>query len=130
MNQKQKEELNKELCQLLGICWHEHKCTKVDGGFSWVCGKCRDVYPFEDGSLLSNPDFTSDSGKIQLLREMRRRDDWVGFIEKVGMIHHPPHSQSRGRETIYYIEDFDILDRTGLLAIAAKDFLKGQKERS
>jgi hypothetical protein len=49
-----------------------------------------------------------------------------GFIEKFGMVHYSSYYE-RAEKTVYYIDSDLILDDTGKLAIAARDFLKGQK---
>ena len=123
------EDLNKELCELLGIVWHEMKIKIGDRVYNQcLCGFFADSSNDAKKHVKeNNPDFTTDSGKVQLLREIRKRD-WVGLIEKIGMRYHPAYSQSRARETIYYIEAAFILDDTDKLAAVVRDFLKGQKK--
>ena len=61
---------NKRLAELLGICWHER--VQVKGGplnrCECSCGKPDSIGSYRDHV---NPDFTSDAGKVQLLRLMR-----------------------------------------------------------
>ena len=101
MTQQQKDELNKELCGLLGICWHMNIITQCSvGEVRFPCTKC--------GSVKYNPDFTSDAGKIRLLRELKNTKDWYFYAVKL-------------------INEVYLLDETGKLAIAARDFLKAME---
>jgi hypothetical protein len=78
---------NRELCELLGICWHEQP----------------------------NPDFTTDAGKVRLLRILRNRDDWHKFAKFCGF----DEIQANSLFRIDYI-----LDTTGRLRDKAIAFLK------
>jgi len=98
--------------------------SKIVGGSGRVCINCG--IGIESENRKDNPDYTSEAGRVQLLKLMKK-GDFVGFIEKIGMIHYPPYSQSRGRETIYYIEDKYMTDDNGAFAIAARDFLKAME---
>jgi hypothetical protein len=109
------EELNKELCELLGICWHERKIPSCYN----KCQKCG--YIAKDINTMDNPDFTSDSGKIALLREMMKRKDSYGFFLYNGEV----KTSWDGRD-LYNISVDYLLDDTGKLAIAARDFLRGK----
>ncbi len=55
---------NQEIVEALGGCWHDYN------GATESCRKCKEIF----GATLYpvNPDFTSDAGKIQLLREMKK----------------------------------------------------------
>lgn len=103
------EELNKELCWLLGICWHEHS----GGMYSCACGKTFDSIDW----LLQhiercNPDFTTDSGKIQLLREMMKVRDLLEFL--------------LGTD-----DDFVemLIDNKGKFALTVRDFLRTTNDK-
>jgi len=65
---------NKKLCELLGIHWHEWKKVAFDQVEECECGRCR-LFPWQD-----NPNFLSDSGRIELLRIMEKREDWKDFL--------------------------------------------------
>jgi hypothetical protein len=116
------EELNKELCELLGICWHEEVPTDPVEYRLCTCGVHIENLMFLQGHCKqSNPDFTTDSGKVQLLREMEKRKDSYGFFLYNGEV----KTSWDGRD-LYNISVDYLLDNTGKLAIAARDFLKGQ----
>jgi hypothetical protein len=102
---------NRELCELLGICWHEGTLViYAREGNVIECSKCR--------SRDSNPDFTTDAGKVRLLRILRNRDDWHKFAKFCGV----DEIQANSLFRIDYI-----LDTTGLLRDKAVEFLKGRK---
>jgi len=92
-------DINRELAELLGLCWHEP--------IPDICCKCGSREPF-------NPDFTTDPGKIELLRLMMKRDDWPKFAHYVGT-----HNGAFPLDLI--------TDTTGRLAQAAVEWLR--KER-
>ena len=75
MTQQQKDELNKELCKLLGICWHEWVENKGHDAEPLMCKKCW-KYPEEVGQ---NPDFATPEGIVQLLGIMESREDYEDF---------------------------------------------------
>jgi len=107
---------NKELCELLGICWHEIKI--VDGKYVCSCGKIAGM--LFDSCEFSNPYFTTPSGMVQLLGIMRERDDWPEFVEeKIGA-----SVYQRNRGWIVTINLDYIFDTTGKLRDAAIEFLK------
>ena len=67
-----RDDINERLCELLGICWHE----QVDDQ-TLQCKHCGApmLFPWHQ-----NPDFTSEYGRIDLLRRMLGRDDWKSFL--------------------------------------------------
>ena len=76
---------NKQLHKLLGLCWHEWKPTKdipENLAYGSSCKKC--------GTHINisgdNPDYTSDAGKVQLLREMAKRKDCCDFLLRVNAL--------------------------------------------
>ena len=119
MTQQQKDELNKELCGLLGICWHVPRKEIFIKNDKMECGKCcqwlrirpaRDENELTGGYEFVNSDFTSDAGKIRLLRELKNTKDWYFYAVKL-------------------INEVYLLDETGKLAIAARDFLKAMEAK-
>jgi hypothetical protein len=98
------DDLNKRLCEKLGICWHE----QVDGQ-TLQCKHCGNpmLFPWQQ-----HPDFTTDAGKVMLLREMLKRKDWPEFY--------------RSLKWSVFVEDY-ILDTTGQLRDKCIDFLNRRK---
>jgi len=94
MTQQEKDELNKELCGLLWIEW------------------------WEEGTLgyHTNPDFTSEAGRVQLLKLMNEKDLLWKFVCSL-----PPNYG-----LFLYILEF-MKDDNGAFAIAARDFLKAME---
>lgn len=60
-------DINKKLCQHLGICWHEYPLT----------GRCACIKCGYSGSDV-NPDFTADP--LRLLREVKKLKNFDQFI--------------------------------------------------
>jgi hypothetical protein len=123
MTQQQKDKLNKELCGLLGICWHEEISDLPDHFLKHHRCSCefKTYYRTELFKHLSgncNPDFTSEAGRVQLLEIMRGRTDWFSFLWQI-MPDVPAREESGTRMLDNYI-----LNKTGNLATAARDFLK------
>ncbi len=106
--------INKELAELLGIVWHDTVSTyPLDPKDTKYCETCQEY--IGESRKHDNPDFTSDSGKIALLREMMKREDVDDFLRSItGGITSPERM----------IFAYYIIDNTGKLAIAARDFLK------
>ena len=108
---------DREIVKELGGFWHERitsrlcNCGFIPTGFEII----------ENHISYNNPDFTSDPGKAQLLREMEKRDDWDEFLNKVGL-----GGGYRRRHSIY-IEY--ILDTTSKLRDAAWEWLCNRKEK-
>jgi hypothetical protein len=114
-------DINRELAELLGLCWHEfndnpEQCSK--------CGKWFRGYYVDS----PNPDFTTDPGKIELLRLMEKRADWPEFLwflwDKEGIqigVVYKAFISNKGIPHIY------ITDTTGRLAQAAVEFLRREK---
>jgi hypothetical protein len=97
------KDINRELAERLGI--PRHRTGKA--GYCEVCG--------HHSCFEKNPDFTSDSGKIELLRLMMKREDWPEFC-----------GLWAGCEMMgnFYIHIDYITDTTGRLAQAAVEFLR------
>jgi hypothetical protein len=85
---------NRELAELLGLCWHEYD--------QW-----------------SNTDFTTDPGKIELLRLMMERNEDSDFLKFA--------TENQQTYALYVLQDL-IVDTTGRLAQAALEWLTAQKE--
>ena len=102
------EKKNKELAEWLGICWHEPIDMRnvMVGAPIPICSKCNhnviDAHRF-------NTDFTSDSGKVQLLRLMP--EDFFG-VDQYGRI----------VLTVDYITD-----KTGKLRDACLEWMRREK---
>ena len=104
---------NKELAELLGICWHEVSGTyPLDPEGTMCCNTC-ECY-VDNINLHSNPDFSTPEGIVSLLGIMHQRGDWDTFHLK-----------------LYWSTFVDnyILDTTGKLRDKAIEFLKSQKDK-
>ena len=108
-------DINKELCELLGIQWHKAE-WRVERRM-WMCSACGTWDQGISACVKQNPDFISNP--VALLREMRKREDWEEFMilnmDKMG-------------EWIYNTITDYMADDTGKLAIAARDFLRREKK--
>jgi hypothetical protein len=111
-----KEMINKELAGLIGLCWHEPLPHKgLDLTTPCICGSY-------NCNSAANPDFTSDPGKIELLRLMMKREDWSKFLFTINKV---AGITVWGQNFIFVRY---ITDTTGLLAQAAVEWLTAQKE--
>ena len=116
MTQQQKDELNKELCGLLGLCWHhfmekEYRCTHCDAP-----------------DYEKNPDFTSEAGRINLLKiiDSLPNGQIHRLLAKINQL-----SLDEDGDFIDYAVPVSLLtDDNGAFAIAARDFLKAMEEKS
>ena len=126
-------DINRELAELLGLCWHEiintYEQTGWNEGFIYKCQRCNKISNHDE---YWNSDFTTDPGKIELLRLMMKREDWVQFAKAIGGI---PYDLKFDPKTIELLFcrwsiplDNYITDTTGLLAQAAVEWLTAQKE--
>jgi hypothetical protein len=108
---------NKRLAELLGIEWHTE--TRAFDGFAKA--ECSCGLRFEDNwelteHLRNNPDFFTDAGKVELMRLMEKREDWLDFRDS----------------SLCIFDDFVPVDfitekETGLLAIKCRDWLRKEK---
>jgi len=99
-------------------------------GHKWrECQECEE-HP-DDGmcslmlinSCRFNPDFTSDAGKVGLLREMMKRRDCIEFVYQINN-----YEAYRDDEPIYDKISIDLITgSSGKLADAVYDWLTGQK---
>jgi len=109
---------NKELCELLGIEWHEPKW--YSDRKMWNCTICGTWTHEIPACVKKNPDFTTPAGIVQLLGIMRGRDDWYKFAYEYLIFDYYDK-----REYFYALPiDYYLLDATGRLRDAAIEFLK------
>jgi hypothetical protein len=112
--------INRELAGLLGLCWHEYDHWE---GRKQVCRCGKELWYFDAPVEWGNPDFTSSDGKIELLRLMMKHLSEKDFREFNSVI---SCCESAG---VCILTDY-ITDTTGLLAQAARDYLRrGRDER-
>ena len=102
---------DKDIVEKLGGCWHEFNIGVAGYHYCIHC-KVMSIYDF-----IANPDFTSDAGKIQLLRMMSKREDWYLFVHKIG-------KYNSGHFYSDYVEIDYIIGQTGKLRDAAWKWLK------
>ena len=69
-------------------------------------------------------DFTTASGKVMLLMEMRKLPDWYDFCKLIGL---PEHKFRNGEIKTNLVEVRYILDTTGQLRDKCIDFLNRRK---
>jgi hypothetical protein len=105
-------DINRELAELLGVL-HE---VVIDRDFPNALCACGAT-----GCLKITPDFTSDPGKIELLRLMMKREDWSKFLFTINKI---AGITVWGQNFIFVRY---ITDTTGLLAQVAVEFLRREK---
>jgi hypothetical protein len=123
IERKHTKDINRELTELLGLCWHDYQEKSHEEWNVMVCQKCG----IETNGLEAqfqkywNPNFTSDSGKIELLRLMMKREDWSKFLFTINKI---AGITVWGQNFIFVRY---ITDTTGLLARAAMEWLTAQK---
>jgi len=115
--------LNRKIHEALGLKWgHDyHVLEAYDDSVVYTaqCLKCRDTRDsdliVEEAACPADPDYTSDAGKVQLLREMGKRKDWEDFDRSI----------TGHNSALAYIL---ILDTTGKLAQLALDWLGENNE--
>ena len=117
MTPTEKDALNREICEKLGICWHEWDTPTLQGQM-FTCELCG-----EWSEKPYHPDFAADPGKIQLLREMVKREDFPLFMARLMYM----GDSVEGIDWDHNIDIDYILDTTGLLALAARDFMRKEK---
>jgi hypothetical protein len=113
-------DINRELAGLLGLCWHEiintYEQTGWNEGFIYKCQKCNKI---SNHNEYHNPDFTTGSGKIELLRLMEKHLGKFEFEEFLCEVN---------KDDIYNCISVDLIkDTTGLLAQAALEWLTAQE---
>ena len=95
-----KDDVNKRLCELLGCDVPRPKDTCP------LCGKTN-----TDGKFIDGADFFTERGRIDLLKRMRKREDWTICYQTLGLY------DASG--LLFYI-----LDDNGALARVALEFLE------
>ena len=75
---------DREIVEALGGKWHSHISQKFMDEDNYFGCSCGNFFPsfvaIKQHIGRKNPDFTSDAGKVQLLRELSKREDWHEFI--------------------------------------------------
>ncbi len=103
-DRKEIEAANREVAEWLGLCWWEYRMEGY-GLYHWKCVFCgrRETLKLHD-----NPDFTTKSGRVELLELMMKRKDFGHFIVGIGT----------------FTFDFMnyLLDNSGKLLLAVRDW--------
>ena len=113
---------NRELHELLGLCWHEIKEVTPTMRYKCSCG----YICYVDDSMnyhcrVNNPDYAADPRLV--LREMEKRDDFNRFVAKINGF-----SLDEDDELIDNAIPIDlILDTTGKVGDLAIKWLEGKK---
>jgi len=111
------DDINRELAEALGMCWHtdiwNDECNR------YQCKKCGKFLTTEK---IWNPNFSTPSGIVLLLKKMREREDWPKFIKHYG-------SLTRWDEDLAGTEKVDMIPidhilTPGLLAEKAVEWFK------
>jgi len=132
MTQQQKDELNKELCGLLGICWHVPRKEIFIKNDKMECGKCcqwlrirpaRDENESTGGYEFVNPDFTSEVGRIQLLKLMMKIKNYEDFGDLWFLFACWDDKENK----VYAVPTKYLTDDNGAFARAAREFLKAME---
>ncbi len=118
MTPTDKEQVNKELAERLGICWHEAFEGYKDGEVDHSLPKCDKCGKTLLTAFSWNPDFFTDP--VKLLRLMRERVDWEDFLKE-----HTGQTTMVIKEIDWFIRDY-ILEE-GKLAIACRDWIRREK---
>jgi len=106
--------LNRELHEALGYCWHEERPDILRIDDVLTCRKCGAFFIGDD---MENPDYVADPRLV--IREMEKRGCLDKFICYVCGIHHLQWNRN--------VTDFTKLvaiDTTGKLAQLALDWLR------
>ena len=121
LSPKDVEKLNRELAELLKMCWHEWDGNSF-GGLCIKChmafGTCNEKHSpnFHPISRPANPDFTTPDGSALLKEKLIDMGEWEGFVLKIGM------PILEGESIIKFAE---ILTTPLLFAQEALSYLKG-----
>ena len=107
--------LNRELHEEFGYCWHEWEWSSENGQGAWKCRKCGKLSLERN----DNPDYVADPRLV--IREMMKREDWSAFCDQIGHSYATHETKAAAYDYIYL---FYILDTTGKLAQLALDWLK------
>ena len=104
---------NREVAEKLGLCWHEPQFVTLGRVTKHKCAKCHKVVKHVD----FNPDFSTDAGKVQLMKLMMKREDYLTFCR------YSECQIDNQTNEVFWSERY-ILDTTGLLVKAAIKFLE------
>ena len=113
--------LNKRACELRGICWHEIVEIKHTEDYGDLY-KCRCGHK---GLLCEevNPDFTTDAGKVELMRLMDKFPEFeVSLFSIFDAEYHSYRPQDR--RIIFNKYLYLVKDTTGLLLKAAVEWME------
>ena len=127
MTQQQKDELNKELCGLLGVCWHETRGDALGriGDNRCSCGKEFLMHSELRSHIKeSNPDFTSEAGRVQLLKLMMKIKNYEDFGDLWFLFACWDDKENK----VYAVPTKYLTDDNGAFARAARDFLKAMEK--
>jgi len=117
-----KQERDKAIWEALGHCTHPRKDFGMDEEYHLICGLCKEkIY---DCRFDVWPDFSSDAGKVLLLREMMKRKDWPEFVQHTDGAF--ILDEFKDKMSFMCIELY-ITDETGKFATEVYDWLTGQK---
>lgn len=135
MNTEEINQLNKELHDLLGLEWHEwhpQDCRI----FQCSCGKiftCRSAW-VKHTDDIKNHDFTSDAGRIELLRIIEGKEWYVDFLyrDDFSTAANAFKVLARRLDVMEGVLDINVsilTEQSGehKLCCAVRDFLKGEK---
>ncbi len=116
-----RDEINRLIAEKLGLL-DKHRIVKVNQYVTkCLCGKMEteNGYSLHHHIKAQIPDFFSDSGKVQLLREMRKREDWKEFAFSL-------YDRCETGSFRFVVEQLILDDEqeTGLLAMAAEEWLE------
>lgn len=109
------QEKDKFICEKLGVCWHEWVTNYGHDSDMLMCKHCWE-YPRE---VNPNPDFTSEAGRVQLLKLMIKHKDWKNFVWSLGFSY---FTQSLCAQLL---EDY-FADDTGKFRDAVYEWLGGE----
>ena len=111
------QEKDKFICEKLGICWHEWKSDHA----SFTCIKCG--YRCNSSETPpKNPDFTSEAGRVQLLKLIKPNKRYYHFCERYLIFSCWEH-----RKKIYAIPEPLMTDDTGEFRDAVFEWLGGEE---
>ena len=112
---------NCELAELVGLRWHEFSTDKFGEPKVCSCGFVTVTRgDMESHIQKCNPDYAADPRLV--LREMAKREDFPLFMAKLMY-----GDNVEGIDWDHNIDIDYILDTTGLLALAARDFMRKEK---
>jgi len=125
MTQQEKDKLNKQLCGLLGICWHEEDYLQARHcNIGCSCGFIttrKEELSFH--ASMSNPDFTSEAGRVQLLKLMMKIKNYENFGDLWFLFACWDDKENK----VYAVPTKYLTNDNGAFARAAREFLKAME---